>query len=70
MVILLNKYLRLAYDENEDAGGKITLDERLKLVEENFNSREEYFKYISFIENSIKYIRRYESKVTNNARNR
>lgn len=70
MIILLNKYLRLAYDENENAEREIHLEERLKLVEENYNSREEYFKYIGFIENSIKYIRNYEKKITNNAKNR
>ena len=69
-MILLNKYTKLACDEIEDAGREISMEERLKLVEENFNAREEYFKYISFIENTIKYIKQYESKITNNARNR
>lgn len=66
----LIKFLRLANNDNLEKGRVITIEERLKAIEENYNSREEYFKYISFMESCIKYVRLRESKIISNARNR
>ena len=69
MIVLISKYLKYCKDEEEELIEKVTIMDRLKLIEENFNSRESYLKYINFIEDCIKSIQKYEGKMINNIRN-